>query len=172
MRLILLLLMAYLCFSELETVAAAGKRPASVWNYYHFDGTSIVPGSGDASDAYLAVKESALPVIITNKSITTIKQVPISAGFGAVAGICYIQSSGGKLAGKKLGFKPSSNLTLTVSNSGRITATIQTDKNGYFVRELPVGKYAINDGRFEHEVTVESGKTSIMALRNGKRMVD
>jgi hypothetical protein len=154
------------------TVSAAGKRPADVWNYYHFDGTAFIPGPAIDGAAFLAVREKVQPVVMTVQG-AQIEQSPLPDGTGVIAGICYLQTSGGKLGGGTgNGFKPYPHVPLLISSSGKQLVSVQTDDHGYFVVVLAAGTYSVGSGPFTTEITVESGITTLVPLRAGKRMVD
>jgi len=90
---------------------------------------------------------------------------------GVIAGICYFQSSGGKLGGT-VGYVACPRTPLLVSSNGKQLVTVQTDEHGYFVAVLAAGKYSIGSGPFTAEISVDRGITSLVPLRAGKRMVD
>lgn len=167
-----LYLLLFIFFSTLipAQLSAAGKRPVAKWNYYHFDGSGFSSGPAVDGTVYVAVREKLRPVVLKTKT-AAIEQIEISAGEGAVAGICYIQSSGGKLVSAK-GFNAYPYMPLQISSGGKKYVTLQTDNHGYFVVVLPVGNYSIGNGTFAAEITVESGITKLIPLRVGKRMVD
>ena len=150
------------------TAAAAAKRPFDRGNYYRFDGHTFIAGRPTDGMAFVAVRDGVRPVVLTGAG--KIEPVALGAGMGAIAGICYIQSSGGKLADAS-GYTPCPRLPLEISVNGRVAATMETDEQGYFVATLPAGRYRIT-GRATVEVTVENGTTTLVPLRAGKRMAD
>jgi len=152
------------------TVSAAGKRPADSWNYYHFDGTAFIPGPAVDGTAFLAVREKAQPVVMTIQA-APIEQTALPDGAGVIAGICYLQTSGGKLVAGS-GFKPYPRVPLLISSGGKQLVSVQTDDHGYFVVVLAAGTYSVGSGPSTTEITVESGITTLVPLRAGKRMVD
>lgn len=164
------LLAVMACCLLSTTVLAVSKRPADVWNFYHFDGTGFVAGPADDRGAFVAVRERAQPVILMNRS-ASIESIALPEGAGVIAGICYFQSSGGKLATRP-GYAPCSRVPLLISAGGRHFVTVQTDEQGYFVSVLSAGTYTIGNSPFTAEISVESGITSLVPLRAGKRMVD
>ena len=164
------LLFFLLCAALPTSAPAAGNRPADVWNYYHFDGIAFTPGPTVDGSAFVAVREKVRPVVLTIQT-ADIEQTPLPDGAGVIAGICYLQSSGGKL-GSGSGYKPYSRVPLLISSGGKGLVTVQTDDNGYFVVVLPAGTYSIGNGPFTAEVTVERAITTLVPLRGGKRMVD
>ena len=165
-----LLLVFLLCMALPMPASAAANRPADVWNYYHFDGNAFVPGPAMDGSAYVAVREKVRPVILTAQA-SDIEQTALPDESGVIAGICYLQSSGGKLGGGS-GFKPYSRVPLLISSGGKQFVTVQTDDLGYFVVVLPAGTYSIGSEPFTAEITVERGITTLVPLRAGKRMVD
>ena len=149
---------------------AASKRPADVWNYYHFDGTAFVPGPAADGTAFVAIQEKVQPVVLTARK-EELEQTLLPDDSGVIAGICYLHSSGGKL-GSGSGFKPYPRVPLLISSAGKQLVTVQTDEHGYFVVVLPAGSYSVGSGPFTAEITVEQGITTLVPLRAGKRMVD
>ncbi|HXE95127.1 MAG TPA: hypothetical protein VN642_01875 [Dongiaceae bacterium] len=158
------------CASFPAPAAAFGPRPADTWNYYHFDGSVFTPGPAADGSAFVAVREYMQPVILTAQS-SGIEQTALPAGAGVIAGICYLQISGGKLGGGS-SFKPYPRVPLLISTGGKEFVTVQTDEHGYFVVVLPAGTYSVGSGPFTAEITVERGITTLVPLRAGKRMVD
>ena len=152
------------------TTSAFDKRPADVWNYYHFDGISFTSGPTLDGSAFVAVREKVRPVVLTAQT-SQIEQIPLPEGAGVIAGICYLQSSGGKL-GVGSGFKAYPHVPLIISSGGRQLVTVQTDDHGYFVTVLPAGLYSVGSGPATAGITVERGITTLVPLRAGKRMVD
>ena len=162
-----LLLVILICFTLPTPASAAGNRPADIWNFYHFDGIAFASGPAVDGSAFLAIKGKFLPVVLTAQT-APIEQTALPDGAGAITGICYIQSSGGKLGGGS-GFKPYPRLPLLISSEGKEFVTVQTDNNGYFVVVLPAGVYSVGSGP---SITVERDITTLVPLRVGKRMVD
>jgi hypothetical protein len=167
---ILLLLVFLICTALPAAASAAGERPGAVWNYYHFDGIAFTPGPTVDGSAFVAILEKVRPVVLTALA-SDIEKTALPDGEGAIAGICYLQSSGGKL-GSDGGFKPFPRVPLLISSGGKELVTVQTDDHGYFVVVLPAGTYSIGSGPFTAKITVERGITTLVPLRAGKRMVD
>lgn len=164
------LLVFLLCAVLPAAASAAANRPADVWNYYHFNGNAFTPGPAIDGSAYVAVREKVRPVVLTAQT-ADIEQAALPDGAGVIAGICYLQSSGGKLGGGS-GFVPYPRVPLLISSGGKQFVTVQTDEQGYFVVVLPAGTYTIGSEPFTAEITVERGITTLVPLRAGKRMVD
>lgn len=158
------LIMMALCL----TASAAAKRQGTAWNYYYFDGNGFVAGQ-PAEGSVVAVREGSLPVVLAQPAKP--EAVALPAGKGAVAGICYIQSSGGKLGGGQ-GYIPASGVSLKIFSGNQIAATVETDENGYFTAVLGAGDYRIGNPPLSIEVHITNGTTTLASLRSGKRMVD
>jgi hypothetical protein len=150
-------------------VSAASKRPDATWRYYHFDGRSFVGGQPDDGRPFLAIRDHAVPVVLTQ--LSKVEAVALPPGKGALAGICYIQSSGGKLGGGH-GYAPCPRTSLTIQSGEAVALLTRTDEYGHFVAVLPTGVYRLSSGAFSAEATVENGSTTLVPLRTGKRMVD
>ena len=155
---------AFMCVAA----TAAGKRQADHWSFYHFDGSRFVAGQPGNGTAFVAVRDGVRPVVL--RAPAAINAVELVSGTGAIAGICYIQSSGGKLA-RGPAYLPCSRMTVQISAGDKVVATTETDEQGYFLATLAAGRYRVSS-RETIEVTVENGTTLLVPLRAGKRMVD
>ena len=150
------------------TAAAAAKRQADRWSFYHFDGNRFVAGQPGDGATFVAVRDGVRPVVVRQPA--KIVAIRLAADTGAVAGICYIQSSGGKLT-QGPAYLPCPRMPVRISTGDRVVATAETDEQGYFLATLAPGRYRVGDGAGV-EVTVENGTTTLVPLRVGKRMVD
>ena len=151
------------------TAFAGAKRQDVAWNYYHFNGSSFVAGQPQEGP-FVALREGTIPVVLT-KPVKT-EAVALPSGKGAVAGICYIQSSGGKLGGGGNGYVPASGLQVNIFSGSHVVTTVETDENGYFTAVLNAGNYRIGNPPLTIEVSITRGTTTLASLRTGKRMVD
>ncbi len=160
----LLLALSVMLFSF--DASALARRPAGQWAYFHFEGGQFVPGKPEAG-IFVAVQDGVVPMVETSEVKLMAKKLPV--GTGALAGICYVQSYGGKLkpAG---GYHPVPMQEVQISTGDRPILTVQTDGNGFFATALPTGIYRV--GKQGVEVKIESGTTRLLPLRVGKRMVD
>jgi hypothetical protein len=150
-------------------VSAASKRPDVAWNYYHFDGHGFVAGRPADGGPFLAVRDRVLPVVLTRAARAEAMTMP--RGKGTLAGICYIQSSGGKLTAGS-GYAPCTRTTITISSGNTVVTSVVSDEFGYFVAILAAGSYRIGSGAFAADARVENDTTVLVPLRAGKRMVD
>ena len=139
----------------------------TLWRPFHFDGSGFRPGTA-AGMATVLLRDGYLPFIQPNGENPREEQLP--EGTGALAGFCYLQAAGGKLQ-ERSGHIPMAGLAVTLrGGAGQVAAT--TGAGGFFVIALPPGEYEVQAAGFARKVTVEKGKTSLIAIRGGKRMVD
>jgi hypothetical protein len=151
------------------TISAAARRPGSTWNYYHFDGHGFVAGQSTDDSPFLAVRDRVVPVVLTRA--VNVEATALPPDKGALAGICFIQSSGGRLASGR-GYAPCPRTPVTISSGDTVVTSVPSDENGYFVVILAAGAYRISSGAFKVEATVKNSATVLVPLRAGKRMVD
>lgn len=164
-----LMLAVIACLLVAVAAVAASKRPADIWNYYHFDGSRFVAGQAANGKRIVAVRDGVRPVVAL--PTTKFEAVALPAGTGAMAGICYIQSAGGKLAGGA-GYLAAPSMRLPISSGTSVVTTVQSDEQGYFTIVLPAGRYVVGEGPLAREVQVKRDQTTLITLRVGKRMVD
>lgn len=148
---------------------SASRRPPKGFVYYHFNGQAFVAGMPAAGGPFVAVGGRLQPRVETGPE--KIEEVGLEPGKGAIAGICYIQNSGGKLA-SAAGYTPCRRTALRISGNEAKPTAVMTDDEGYFVAMLDPGLYRIGDAPLWVEVRVEEGQTTLVPLRAGKRMVD
>jgi len=151
------------------TATAAARRPSEKWTFCHFDGSNFVSGKPAEGADYIAVGDKLQPLIANSSA--KLKPVSLPSGKGAVTGIAYIQRSGGKL-GNGAGYIGVPRLTLQAISAEKIVETFETDEKGYFTANIDPGQYRLGSAPFYVDVTVKEGKTTIVPLRAGKRMVD
>ncbi len=110
---------------------------ASIWAPYVFDGINLSPADNTSSNA-IWVQNGYLPTTSkpTSNSLSSVRLPP---GTGAVAGICYVQISGGKIS-RHNSFTPFPDELITFKSKAGETATAKTDKNGYFTEYLTAGR--------------------------------
>jgi len=156
---LLLLLGIFLAASGLSCATAA-----SDWQSFGFDGAAFVKGSGSGA---IMVRDGYLPV---PASAQAPREDKLPEGTGAVALLCFQQSSGGKLRAQP-GLAPMAGVAVTITGNS-LNLAARTDANGYLILALPPGSYELRLLGFSKKVAVEHGKTALVAIRGGKRMVD
>jgi hypothetical protein len=135
------------------------------WLAYHFDGNAFRSGGG-AKSATVYLKEGYLPFFEAVGG----KETKLPEGRGVIAGICYLQTAGGKLKEGDV-YIPIQNVPVEIiGDSWR--QTVKTTPSGFFVGVLPPGDYEVRLPGATGKIGVEGGKTSLLAVRGGKRMVD
>lgn len=142
----------------------AGACAASSWQTMAFDGNVFAKGSGSGA---IMVRDGYLPV---SAGAAMPREDKLPEGTGAVAVFCYQQRSGGKLRPQG-GSAPMAGAVITVSATSLKLAG-RTDASGYLILALPPGSYDLGLFGLSKKVTVEGGKTALVAMRGGKRMVD
>ena len=157
MRLIVLL--GFLLTASGASLADA----ASDWQTLGFDGNGFLKG---ASAAAISVRDGYLPVAGTGAP----REDRLPGGTGALAVFCYLQSAGGRLQ-PQAAFAPIPAVAVTVAGK-TLTVAGRTDTGGYLILALPSGSYEVRLLGFSRKVTVETGKTALVGIRGGKRMVD
>jgi hypothetical protein len=95
----------------------------------------------------------------------------LPSGNGAVSGVCYVHSSGGKLADRS-GFEPLADEQITIRNPRYGVSVIRSDSAGFFTEELLPEAYELFCRGAKTTVVVRDGKTVLTVIRGGKRMVD
>lgn len=147
-------------------LAAAGVSCAgatSAWQTVSYDGSAFVPASGGG----LQLRDGYLPLLSDSK---VLREDQLAEGMGALALYCYRQQSGGKLR-RQPGQAPLSGVAVAVAGGAQRFAA-RADVNGYLLLALPVGEYDVTVLGRTRKVQVENGKTALVAMRGGKRMVD
>jgi hypothetical protein len=148
----------------LATSGVSSADAATAWQTLGFDGTGFQKG---AAGGAILVRDGYLPVP-AGAGAPHEDQLP--GGTGAVAVFCFVQSSGGKLR-LQAGFLPMGAAVVSVTGKS-LTVAGRTDASGYLILALPPGSYDVRLFGFLHKVTVETGKTALVAIRGGKRMGD
>lgn len=144
------------------------RNPGSSGHPWRFDGRGFVPGGGDGTPVIL-VRDGYLPVL--RESDTSAPTVPLPDGTGVISGICYLQVAGGKLAAQN-GIVPAEGCRVEIVGIDRLRRHATADRNGFFSLPLPAGSYEVHGAGSPLKLTVMAGKTALVALRTGKRMVD
>lgn len=137
------------------------------WNSAVFNGQEFL-GAKQGGYPLIRHRSGFLPFV--DYSGNRPNEAKLADGSGAIAGICYIQSSGGK-AHALSGFIPMAGEPVEL-HSGKTVLTIRSDAAGYFLLAVPEGSYEIKVRGISRKISVEKGKTVFVPMRGGKRMVD
>ena len=145
--------------------AAVHGDATQQWRSYAFAGGQFrevpPPGEIQLRDGYLPFRSySGLPL----------REERLPEGTGGIAGICYLQVTGGKLRSAAGSFPLAGEVIEIRGNN--LTMAVRADEAGYFLVALPPAAYELRWRNFTRKVTVAKGKTTLVALRGGKRMVD
>ncbi len=143
-------------------LALAGA--ASGWQTLGFDGNLFQKG---AAAGAIQVRDGYLPV---PASAGAPREDQLPKGTGALAVLCFVQGAGGKLKPQP-GVLPMAGVAVTLSGHA-LTVVGRTDADGYLILALPPGSYEARLLGFSKKLTVEMGKTALVAIRGGKRMGD
>lgn len=142
---------------------------ASPWRPYTFNGNDFQPAV-PVTDQTLWLRNGYLPRLDDPGRLAA-DTGRLPPGTGAVAGICYLQTSGGKVEGKS-SVTPYPDEQITIKSKKEGISVIRTDDAGYFIELLPPGDYQFICRGAGKQVTVKKGKTTLIQLRGGKRMAD
>lgn len=148
--------------------AGGGNLPADRSpGYFFFDGASFIEGRREGAPSVM-IKDGYYPQVLPAKDNGRPKRLP--EGAGGVAGFCFMEVRGGKL-GRADGVIPLGGREVTLTGDGR-KVTVRTDENGFFVTALPEGRYEVELLGARKTIDVKKGKSAIVTLRGGKRLVD
>ncbi|HZV80966.1 MAG TPA: hypothetical protein VFF53_02240 [Geobacteraceae bacterium] len=144
-------------------------QTASTWQPRTFNGKEFVPGESKEMPSFW-IRDGFIPR--TDKpgdQVVNIGRLP--AKVGAVAGICYLQSSGGKLSDKS-GVTPYADEQITIKSAREGIFVARTDDNGLFIETLYPGEYEFSCRGAGSSAIVTEGKTTLVHIKGGKRMAD
>jgi len=139
------------------------------WQPYTFNGVEFV-NQKIAGLPSIWIRDGYYPRTAEPEKVTA-DSGKLSPRSGAVAGVCYIHSSGGKLADRS-GFEPLPDEQITIRNARYGVSVIRSDSAGFFMEELFPETYELFCRGARREVIVREGKTVLTVIRGGKRMVD
>jgi len=150
------------------TLSCAGGH-SSPWKPFFFDGTNFSPAIDSSANAIWlrnghfpsTTKPAAGPAIADR----------LPPGTGAVAGICYLQTSGGKISPHNA-VTPYPNEQITFKSKTDGVSITRTDKDGYFIEYLTAGDYELFCRGVRTEIRIKQGETTLVPVRGGKRMAD
>lgn len=139
------------------------------WQPYTFNGMEFV-NQKIADSPSIWVRDGYYPRTNEPEKVTA-DTGKLSPGTGAVSGVCYIRSSGGKIAYKS-GFEPLADEQITIRNARYGVSVVRSDSAGFFIEELFPETYELFCRGARAEVMVREGKTALTVIRGGKRMID
>lgn len=142
---------------------------ATAWTPYLFTGTGFQP-SMDAPSKALWIRPGFFPYS-GQDSPQAAANIKLPKGTGAVAGICYLQTSGGKIANQNM-ITPLPDEQITMKLIGEGVFVTRTDERGYFTDALYPGDYEFYCRGMKVTGTIRQGETTLIPIRGGKRMAD
>ncbi len=150
-------------------IFSCAQPGASLWKPYSFNSSEFQPATQGSVPA-LWLRSGYMPRLDEPpRHAQDTGRLP--TGTGSVAGICYMQASGGKKTDNPtVTAYPDEQIIIKSSQEG-ISVT-RTDDAGYFIEILFPGEYEILCRGTGKPVTVKKGETTLVPLRGGKRMVD
>jgi len=146
------------------TAFAAGQRALQSW---YFQGTAFREGSVAGLPA-VRLADGSLPAVTAADESPDAAQLP--RGTGGLVVFCYVQNIGGKLL-DHAGFLPVAGAAVELRR-GAWRMAGRTDSLGYLVLAVPAGTYEITVRGQRREARIEVGRSALVAVRTGKRMVD
>lgn len=161
----------YLPLITLLTLSSCSlpSTTASTWQPVAFNGIEFVPGEQKDMPT-LWIRDGFIPR--TEKLGSAAENIGrLPSKVGAVAGICYLQASGGKLADKS-GIAPYADEQITIKSTREGVFVTRTDDNGLFIETLYPGEYNFSCRGAGASAVITEGKTTLVRIRGGKRMVD
>jgi len=150
------------------TLSCAGGH-SSPWKPFLFDGTHFAPAT-DITAKAIWLRSGHFPST-TAPTAGPASPDRLPPGTGAVAGICYLQTSGGKISPHS-SFTPYPDEQITFKSKTDGVSVTRTDKDGYFIEYLKAGDYELLCRGARTEVRISQGETTLVPIRGGKRMAD
>lgn len=155
---IMLLLLVTCCWGE--------ESASPGWRRFAFNGRDFQETS-QPKKISVQLKNGYLPDIVSVGAVSREDALP--EGTGGVAGICYIETVGGK---KKRGaYIPLAGAVVELSK-GAWRMAARADAQGYFVLALPPGEYELKLFGFSGRFRVEAGKNALVAVRGGRQAAE
>ena len=142
---------------------------SSTWKPYTFDGASFSPADDNLPKS-IWLRSGHFP-LTSEPPAGADSSDRLPPGTGAVAGICYQQTSGGKLY-KQNAVTPYPDEQITFKSRTEGVSVTRTDNNGYFIEYLTAGNYELFCRGVRAEFSVKQGETTLVPIRGGKRMAD
>ena len=164
-------LMLTTALAVLLTLTASCSLSANLakWEKFSFDGHYFQSGDLENRPAFW-VRTGYLPRV-TAPDDASRDHGKLPPNTGAVAGLCYLQTSGGKLVDRS-GAMPLPHEQITISSTEYGTAVTSSDAAGFFIKELFPGDYRLFCRGTAVDVRAIEGQTVLVPIRGGKRMAD
>jgi hypothetical protein len=138
----------------------------SAWQPYSFNGKEFIAGDIMGMPT-LWVRNGYAPQTESSSRSGS----ALATAYGAVAGFCYLQVSGGKLA-EGGGTLPLNDERITIYSEKLDNIVSRSDSAGFFSTSLPPGDYEIGCRGQRKPFRIRNGETTLIPLQCGKRMVD
>jgi len=151
------------------TSCSITTRNSSNWQPYTFTGSEIIPAEANGlktvwlRDGFMPRGEKP------GAQESDLGSLPPKSG--AIAGICYIQASGGKLADQS-GYAVLMDEQVTIKSTRDGIFVARTDEKGVFIETLYPGEYEFSCRGAGRTAVIKEGKTTLVQIRGGKRMAD
>lgn len=153
----------------LLTSCAIFAQPESPWHPYTFNGQKFIEGEIKGIQP-IWLRDGFTPRLTKpEKAADDNWQLPPKSG--AVAGICYLQTSGGKIT-SQTGVTPLADEQIVIKSMKEGVFVTRTDKDGLFAEVLDPGEYEFSCRGAGRQTEVNEGKTTLVQIRGGKRMAD
>lgn len=144
-------------------------QSASPWHPYTFNGQEFIEGEIKGLQP-LWLRDGFTPRLEKpDKAAEDNRRLPPKSG--AVAGICYLQTSGGKIANQS-GITPLADEQITINSMREGAFVTRTDADGLFIETLDPGEYVFSCRGAGSQAEVKTGETTLIRIRGGKRMAD
>jgi len=151
------------------TAACTLSATPAKWEKFSFNGQGFQKGGRENWPA-IWLRDGFTPRVAEPHS-TSLDFGKLPPQSGAVAGVCYLQISGGKL-GDGNGTEPLPDEQITISSTKHGVSVTRSDAAGIFIEELFPGDYQLSCRGAEVAVIVKEGKTVLVPIRGAKRMAD
>lgn len=150
-------------------IFSCAEGSSSLWKPYIFDGINFSPTADDISKA-IWIRSGHFPMVSAPAPGSAPSDI-LPPGSGAVAGICYLQTTGGRISARNQ-FSPYPDEQITLRSKVDGVSVTRTDGSGYFMEVLPAGVYELLCRGVRTEFRVKQGETTLVPIRGGKRMAD
>ena len=151
------------------TAACSLSASPSKWQKYSFNGQEFQTG-GIENRPSIWLRDGYTPKVEEPRD-ASLDYGKLPPKTGAVAGVCYLQSSGGKFADQS-GTRPLPDEQITINSSKYGVSVTRSDAAGFFIEELFPGEYQFFCRGIGIAVRVKEGVTVLVPIRGAKRMAD